>query len=157
MKLISKTLVMLSALLSLNFSAQADDAVPVSISVAPTDIHLSALRDRQSVIVQAVMPNGLTFDVTDKATMTVASEAQIRKDGATFYPVADGETKLTVAYGGHSVEIPVVVQSSQVDPPISFRQDVMPVWMKSSCNNGSCHGAARGKFGFRLSLFGFDP
>ncbi len=158
MKLISKTLVMLSALLSLNFSAQADDAVPVpvSISVAPTDIHLSALRDRQSVIVQAVMPNGLTFDVTDKATMTVASEAQIRKEGATFYPVADGETKLTVAYGGHSVEIPVVVQSSQVDPPISFRQDVMPVWMKSSCNNGSCHGAARGKDGFRLSLFGFD-
>ncbi len=33
----------------------------------------------------------------------------------------------------------------------------MPVWMKTSCNNGSCHGAARGKDGFRLSLFGFDP
>ena len=24
-------------------------------------------------------------------------------------------------------------------------------------NAGSCHGAARGKDGFRLSLFGFDP
>ena len=33
----------------------------------------------------------------------------------------------------------------------------MPVLMKTSCNNGSCHGAARGKDGFRLSLFGFDP
>jgi len=33
----------------------------------------------------------------------------------------------------------------------------MPVFMKTSCNNGSCHGAARGKDGFRLSLFGFDP
>ena len=29
--------------------------------------------------------------------------------------------------------------------------------MKSGCNTGSCHGAARGKDGFRLSLFGFDP
>ena len=121
------------------------------------NIHLSAVRDRQGIIVQAVMPNGLTFDVTDKATLTIASEAQVRREGATFYPVADGETKLTVAYGSHSIEVPVVVQSSQVDPPVSFRQDVMPVWMKSSCNNGSCHGAARGKDGFRLSLFGFDP
>ena len=29
--------------------------------------------------------------------------------------------------------------------------------MKAGCNTGSCHGAARGKDGFRLSLFGFDP
>ncbi|MFM7832611.1 MAG: cell surface protein, partial [Planctomycetaceae bacterium] len=53
--------------------------------------------------------------------------------------------------------VPVVVQNCQVDPPVSFRLDVMPVFMKTSCNNGSCHGAARGKDGFRLSLFGFDP
>ena len=33
----------------------------------------------------------------------------------------------------------------------------MPVFMKAGCNMGSCHGAARGKDGFRLSLFGFDP
>ena len=33
----------------------------------------------------------------------------------------------------------------------------MPVFMKAGCNTGSCHGAARGKDGFRLSLFGFDP
>jgi len=29
--------------------------------------------------------------------------------------------------------------------------------MKAGCNVGSCHGAARGKDGFRLSLFGYDP
>ena len=29
--------------------------------------------------------------------------------------------------------------------------------MRAGCNTGSCHGAARGKDGFRLSLFGFDP
>ena len=33
----------------------------------------------------------------------------------------------------------------------------MPVFMRAGCNTGSCHGAARGKDGFRLSLFGFDP
>ena len=149
--------VVVAILLTVSSSSPADDVAPASISVAPLDIHLSAVRDRQGMIVQAVMANGLTSDVTDQATLTVENEAFVRRDGATFYPVGDGATKITVTYGGHAVEVPVLVQNSLVDPPISFRQDVMPVWMKSSCNNGSCHGAARGKDGFRLSLFGFDP
>ncbi len=33
----------------------------------------------------------------------------------------------------------------------------MPVLFRAGCNSGSCHGAARGKDGFRLSLFGYDP
>jgi Protein of unknown function (DUF1549)/Protein of unknown function (DUF1553)/Bacterial Ig-like domain (group 2) len=41
--------------------------------------------------------------------------------------------------------------------PISFRLDVMPVFMAAGCNSGSCHGSARGQDGFRLSLFGYDP
>ncbi len=40
---------------------------------------------------------------------------------------------------------------------VSFRLDVMPVFFRAGCNTGGCHGAARGKDGFRLSLFGYDP
>jgi hypothetical protein len=40
---------------------------------------------------------------------------------------------------------------------VSFRRDVMPVFFRAGCNSGGCHGAARGKDGFRLSLFGYDP
>ncbi len=40
---------------------------------------------------------------------------------------------------------------------ISFRLDVMPIFMRAGCNSGSCHGSARGQDGFRLSLFGYDP
>src|SRR4051812_47930300 len=47
--------------------------------------------------------------------------------------------------------------SSSAAEPVSFKRDVMPVFMRAGCNAGSCHGAARGKDGFRLSLFGFDP
>ena len=42
-------------------------------------------------------------------------------------------------------------------PAISFRRDVMPVFFRAGCNVGGCHGAASGKDGFRLSLFGYDP
>jgi hypothetical protein len=33
----------------------------------------------------------------------------------------------------------------------------MPIFMKAGCNGGGCHGASRGKDGFQLSLFGYDP
>jgi hypothetical protein len=33
----------------------------------------------------------------------------------------------------------------------------MPVFFRSGCNAGTCHGSARGKDGFMLSLFGYDP
>ena len=42
------------------------------------------------------------------------------------------------------------------EPP-SFRRDVMPVLFRAGCNAGTCHGSARGKDGFMLSLFGYDP
>src|SRR5439155_23609576 len=51
----------------------------------------------------------------------------------------------------------ITVSNAAAQPPISFRQDVMPVFTKAGCNAGSCHGSSRGKDGFRLSLFGFDP
>jgi hypothetical protein len=41
--------------------------------------------------------------------------------------------------------------------PLSFRLDVMPVFFRAGCNSGGCHGAAIGKDGFHLSLFGYDP
>jgi len=43
----------------------------------------------------------------------------------------------------------------QADEP-SFRRDVMPVFFRAGCNSGTCHGSARGKDGFMLSLFGYD-
>ena len=50
---------------------------------------------------------------------------------------------------------PALAETSE--PPPSFRRDVMPVFFRAGCNSGGCHGAARGKDGFRLSLFGYDP
>src|SRR3954471_14477612 len=43
------------------------------------------------------------------------------------------------------------------EPGVSFRNDVMPIFLVAGCNTGSCHGSARGQDGFRLSLFGYDP
>src|SRR4029078_2228780 len=83
--------------------------------------------------------------------------ALVKLDKAVVYPVADGATEMTVAFVGQTVKVPVKGGKAKEDRPVSFKQDVMPVFMRAGCNVGGCHGAARGKDGFRLSLFGFDP
>ncbi|MEM9236567.1 MAG: DUF1549 domain-containing protein, partial [Verrucomicrobiota bacterium] len=42
------------------------------------------------------------------------------------------------------------------DKPVSFKNDVMPVFFSAGCNTGDCHGSSRGQDGFQLSLFGYD-
>ncbi|HEY3837311.1 MAG TPA: DUF1549 and DUF1553 domain-containing protein [Bryobacteraceae bacterium] len=40
---------------------------------------------------------------------------------------------------------------------VTFLRDVAPIINKSGCTQGACHGAAKGKNGFKLSLRGYDP
>lgn len=47
-------------------------------------------------------------------------------------------------------------EPASVTAPPSFRSDIMPVFFRAGCNAGVCHGSARGKEGFMLSLFGYD-
>ena len=42
-------------------------------------------------------------------------------------------------------------------PAVTFLRDVAPILNKSGCTSGPCHGAAKGKNGFKLSLRGYDP
>ncbi|HVK12585.1 MAG TPA: DUF1553 domain-containing protein [Gemmataceae bacterium] len=42
-------------------------------------------------------------------------------------------------------------------PPPHFDTEVVPVLTRAGCNAGACHGAAAGRGGFHLSLFGSDP
>jgi hypothetical protein len=142
---------------SLPTGGAAGSAAPVAIRVYPPNIHLTTARDRQTVIVQSVFADGITEDVTQQASLTLADEKLARLDANCVYPVADGATELKVEFAGHSAVLPLVVKDAATDVPISFRLDVMPVFMRAGCNTGSCHGAARGKDGFMLSLFGYDP
>ncbi len=137
-------------------TAQAETAIR-EINVYPSSIELLTRRDAQHYVVVATREDDVTLDVTSQATASLASEGSVKRDGNLILPVADGETTLKIEYAGHKVEVPVTVAKATEERPVSFHLDVMPVFMRAGCNTGSCHGAARGKDGFRLSLFGFDP
>jgi len=135
------------------------------INVFPPAVQLDSARDFQTIIVQAIREDSVTEDVTGSAKMAFQNPEcavleRIDGEDATslrLTPKQDGDTVLVVTYDGHQVKLPVSVRSAEEKPPLSFRLDVMPVFARAGCNMGSCHGAARGKDGFRLSLFGFDP
>jgi len=127
------------------------------IEVFPPEVNLKTSQDRQPFTVMATRPDGVTLDVTAQANIKLSDPALAKIEQHTLYPLADGATRLVVSYDGHNAEIPVNVAEAKSERPISFAMDVMPVFMRAGCNVGSCHGAARGKDGFMLSLFGYDP
>jgi hypothetical protein len=145
------------AFLSLGMAASAALQGTTAFEVFPKEVNLTTVRDRQSLVVRFTEPSGIQRDVTTEATFTLADTAKAKVEKGLVTPVADGQTTLKVEWNGQAVEVPVKVEQAQVDPPISFRRDVMPVFLKSGCNSGGCHGASRGKDGFMLSLFGYDP
>lgn len=137
-------------------SAYVQAAAPVSIAVFPPDVNVQSARGKQKIIVQATYADGITRDVTAQAKVTVGDSKIAKVDKAEILPVGDGKCSVTVEFEGKSAQIPVEVKDATKDRPISFKLDVMPIFLRNGCNQGGCHGAARGKDGFRLSLFGFD-
>ncbi len=51
----------------------------------------------------------------------------------------------------------VPISGASAERPTNFIRDVMPVLNRSGCTSGACHGSAKGKNGFKLSLRGYDP
>ncbi|MDM4016668.1 DUF1549 and DUF1553 domain-containing protein [Roseiconus lacunae] len=135
-----------------NQSAQRPD-----LSVYPPEIKLNSDRDFQTFVAVIRRGDGITEDASDRVAWKVADESLVKRDGFKLLPISDGSTELVAEYLGSTVKIPVTVSGAGKKPPISFTNDVMPVLTRAGCNTGSCHGAARGKDGFQLSLFGFDP
>lgn len=129
----------------------------VALNVFPKSIDLNNARDSQSLVAQIQLANGLTQDATSRIQLSVDHPTIAKIEGNRITPVADGQTVVRVVLGEFKAELPVKVVGATVQPTISFKNDVMPVFSKTGCNAGSCHGAARGKDGFRLSLYGFDP
>ena len=146
----------LAALVALTLAASAH-AATARLDLYPPDIQLRGSLARQQIVVVATRPDGVTEDVTAKAKIALADGRIARLENGTVYSTANGQTTLQARYDGQTAATPLAVQDVAVVRPVSFRRDVMPVFMRAGCNTGGCHGSARGKDGFRLSLFGFDP
>jgi hypothetical protein len=136
--------------------ASAEVPTVQALKVHPESLTLEHARDGRRVLVSGKTKSGTWIDVTSWAALTPTSAGvKVHEDGYIF-PMAVGTTKIAVTVKGASTELPVNVKSMAA-PPVSFVRDVMPLLSHTGCNNGTCHGAAKGKNGFKLSLRGYDP
>lgn len=128
-----------------------------SIAVYPPRVSLRTSADYQNIVAVATRDDGITLDITDQVQWTLDDASIVSLDEFRLSPSKDGATYLRAVWNGLQAQTPVEVQSASAERPVSFHLDVMPVLTRTGCNTGSCHGSARGKDGFMLSLFGYDP
>lgn len=128
-----------------------------TIEVFPREVHLEGGRDIQTLVVMARTAAGETQDLTAQAQIALENPALAMVQGTRLNPKADGATNAKVTVNGATLNVPVTVANMAAPRAVDFKLDVMPVFTKSGCNTGACHGSARGQDGFHLSLFGYDP
>lgn len=142
------------------FAAEAEKlpagAKVASLTVQPASVKLTSPYAYTQLLVTAELDSGEAIDVTRIATIHAEGVARVSPTGV-VRPIGDGAAKLTIALGGKSAAIPVTATGTQSQPAVSFVRDVQPALSKMGCNAGTCHGAAQGKVGFKLSLRGYDP
>jgi hypothetical protein len=135
----------------------AKPALPAiqSIQLEPGSLILHDGRDERQVLVWGVTKDGQKFDLSDEAKFT--SDSEVAKVDADRFisPLQAGEGTVTVAAAGKQARLAVkVLKADRL--PVRFTRDVMPLLASVGCNAGTCHGAAKGKNGFKLSLRGYD-
>ncbi len=127
-----------------------------ALKIHPESLTLAHARDGRRVLVSGQTKDGKWVDVTSSAVLKPTSEGvKVLEDGYIF-PNSVGPATIKVTVKGISTELPVNVASVDA-PSVSFVRDVMPILSHAGCNNGICHGSAKGKNGFKLSLRGYDP
>jgi hypothetical protein len=142
---------------------RARDAVPVpaSLRITPSAFTLGSADDTQRLLVSGKVPRAADETEVDYSRLAVyaSSNSQVvtvSPDGLVT-PHGNGTAEITATFAGHSCVAKATVQDFGVEAPVSFRNQVVPVFTKLGCNAGGCHGKASGQNGFKLSLLGFDP
>jgi len=125
------------------------------IKTAPSSLTLLAGRDERRVLVLGKADGEKWYDLTATALFKPASDV-VRVENGYIKPEAKGKTEIAISAAGQTATLPVTVENASL-PPVRFVRDVEPIISKAGCNQGTCHGSAKGKNGFKLSLRGYDP
>jgi hypothetical protein len=126
------------------------------LELQPATLTLSDAADARQVLVWGVTADGRRVDLSDVATFAPAADSGLcMVDGRFVRGTQVGDGSVAVSAAGLSATLAVKVVGSTA-PAVRWEKDVMPVLAAAGCNAGTCHGSAKGKNGFKLSLRGYD-
>ncbi|MDW7995847.1 MAG: DUF1549 domain-containing protein, partial [Gemmatales bacterium] len=143
-------------------TAKADDSGPAietvkALSVFPSEVRLQGEGASAQVLITAELTNGQLRDLTRAVQWQVGDGRIARVVSGRVVAVDDGTTEVTARYGDQVVRVQVTVSHTKQPLPISFPNQIVPIFTKLGCNAGGCHGKSSGQNGFKLSLLGFEP
>ena len=145
---------------SLPDESSVDAKTVQSLDILPKEIQLNSLYDYSQLIVSVKTKSGTTVDVTRSAKITVPDFVTITKHGL-VRGIANGSGQIEVSFAGKKRSIELAANHLSGEGPehgaVDFIRDVNPILSRLGCNQGTCHGAQKGKNGFKLSLRGYDP
>ena len=109
------------------------------------------------MLVVGTTADGEIVDLSEAAQFDPAEAIVKRGPDGLLYPTRQGETKVTVTADGGKAQFTV-----HVGDLLRLRRSLsFATWSRCSirvgCTSGTCHGSAKGKNGFKLSLRGYDP
>ena len=127
-----------------------------SLRLEPAMLTLEDARDSRKVLVFGERTDGGEVDLTGEAKLTAGSATVMVEPDGYLTGKSAGESMVTVAAGGLTAKLAVKVAGID-ERLVGFVREIQPVLGKTGCNQGTCHGSAKGKNGFKLSLRGYDP
>lgn len=103
--------------------------------------------------------DGQTQDATSEVKYDAAPAGVVQVDArGMLTPVGDGAAVVTARdEAGRAAALDVRVEEFAHPQSINFANQIVPIFTKTGCNAGGCHGKSGGQNGFKLSLLGFEP
>jgi hypothetical protein len=128
----------------------------VSLEVFPDKIDLTHRFDYRQLLLTGLTAEGERVDLTRMAKIEPSADVVSINAAGQVRPNSDGQATLKISAAGKTAQLPVTVANSGAAYAVDYIRDVTPVMSKLGCNQGTCHGGAKGKNGFKLSLRGYD-
>lgn len=122
------------------------------------EISLSGRHALYQLVLTAQRSGSPDQDASAVASYSTTPEGIVRVEPDGLIRVlGDGETTVTASFQGASINRRIKVTRTSETLPISFPNEIVPIFTRHGCNGGGCHGKAEGQNGFKLSLLGFEP
>ncbi|MCA8994212.1 MAG: DUF1549 domain-containing protein, partial [Planctomycetaceae bacterium] len=142
--------------------ASAENGPLQQVEVGPVDdsgaIQIASRDARVQLLVTGTHQNGRQVDYSRSATYAAQPEGLVTVETSGLVrPLADGQVVVTATVEGKAAQVTLNISGFAQPKAINFKNQVIPVFTKLSCNSGGCHGKASGQNGFKLSLLGFYP
>lgn len=129
----------------------------VKLEIQPATAKIAQKYDTVQFIVTGYLKSGAKTDLTRLVKVSTSQQGKIHVSPTGLVrALQPGIVDVNFSLKGIQAKAKVTVEKFPESYSPDYWRDVAPAFTKMGCNSGLCHGANKGKDGFKLSLRGSD-